>query len=182
MSIRIDNHVPGMIELAGKCVDTFGKDKTKQVNYTFNQQGFRGPEFDFQPSYAFFGCSLVFGIGVHQQNTFAYRFLNSQNYGLAGNYTDKDTAIIMEKFLNSAWYNSQVKIAVVWKYNEKDVVDNFYNQIKTQPILHFFCKTPPKEKNCYAMPADLDLDISNTHPGPRTHEHLWKILTSLFRL
>ena len=62
MPTPILNHVPGMIKNQGQIIESFGKDCTGQINYQFNQQGFRGIlDFDFMPEYAFFGCSLVFG-------------------------------------------------------------------------------------------------------------------------
>jgi len=171
-----------MIQHAGNSVKAFGKDQTNSVTYCFNQQGFRGPNFDFQPDYAFFGCSLVFGIGIEQQETFAYQFENSQNYGLAGNYTNDDTMTIIEKFLHSDLYKPRVKMAVVWKSQNIDDLNDFYNKIQDQEIFHFFCGNPLKQKNCHAMPPNLDLDVSNTHPGVASHRYLWKILQSLFRL
>ena len=59
------NHVSGMQKCQGLTVDTFGKDTTGKVLYTFNKQGFRSQiDYVTSPSVAFFGCSLV-GSGYH---------------------------------------------------------------------------------------------------------------------
>ena len=71
MPTRVTNHVYGMIQHKGQTINQFGLDQTGTINYQFNQQGFRAPiDFDFIPNYAFFGCSLVFGIGVSREYTF----------------------------------------------------------------------------------------------------------------
>jgi hypothetical protein len=181
MSTTVVNHVPGMWQNAGICVNSFGKDQSNSISYNFNAQGFRGPNFDYQPNHAFFGCSLVFGIGVAQQDTFVYLFEKSQNYGLAGAYSNDDIRLVLEKFLCSDLYKPTVKIAVVWRDPPDQVLKEFYNQIQDLKILHFFCNQPLDGPLCFAMPKNLDYDISGTHPGPITHRYLCKILQNLFR-
>lgn len=171
-----------MLVHASNTVSKFGKDQTGKVNYSFNCHGFRGPDFDFIPKYAFFGCSLVFGVGVDQSQTFPYLFENSQNYGLAGNYTDHDTMIVIEKFLLSDLYSPGTKMVIVWRSQDQDILKNFYQRLNGHNFLHFFCGQPLNNNDCYATPPNIDYDVSETHYGPASHRRLCKTLQNLFRL
>ena len=62
---------PGQLALANTTVSKYGYDQTGQVDYQFNQHGFRGSEFIGNRSIFFLGNSTTFGIGVKQQDTFA---------------------------------------------------------------------------------------------------------------
>jgi hypothetical protein len=178
----IINHVPSMIDYQNQIVNSFGKDQTGQINYQFNQQGFRGStNFNFIPDYAFFGCSLVFGIGVPEQLTFPYLFNHAHNYGLAGSYDNHDIMLLLENFLNSELYAPQTKIAVVWHSRDADCLDDFYSKLKQYLIIHFFCGQCLPYVNCYSTPANLDYDVSNTHYGVNSHRVLWKTLNCLFQ-
>jgi hypothetical protein len=171
-----------MIEKKGTCTNHFGKDNTGTVHYQFNQQGFRASkDFDFVPDYAFFGCSLVFGIGVSENLTFPYLFKNSQNYGLAGSYDNSNVMTVLENFLQSSLYRDPVKIAVVWHKRQDEMLSEYYQRLKDFDIIHFFCGPALPYKRCYRTPTNQDFDVSNTHPGIQSHRFIWKTLDSLFR-
>jgi hypothetical protein len=168
------------VGLVNQTLTQFGKDTTGEVTYTFNQQGFRSDQdFNFVPDYAFFGCSLVFGIGVPVEQTFAKLFANSQNYGLAGNYNNHDVFVTINSYLKSNTYSPSTKLAVFWTDRDADRLDNYYHLLKDHNIKHFFCSTPLPYDNCYPVPANLDFDVSGTHMGPKTHKFIWKILCQL---
>lgn len=181
MSEYVINHVPGMIELAGKTVDKFGKDQTGQIQYSFNRQGFRSSvDYCNSPDYAFFGCSLVFGVGVDQQHLFSALFNNSHNYGLAGEYNNHDVMTVLKTFLMSDLYHCTTNIAVVWHSRDSDCLPEFYNQLRDYNIKHFYCGTSLKQPQCYRFPPQQDQDVSDTHPGPKTHHMFSKMLWDLF--
>lgn len=175
------NHVPGMLQCRGSMSNRFGKDSTGKINYKFNQQGFRSNvDFDFIPDYAFFGCSIVFGIGVPLENIFSSYFDNSQNYGIAGGYDNNDVYIIIDKFLKSDLYSPHIKIAVVWTDRNNENLDTYYRKLKDYDIKHFFCGEKLPYDNCYAMLGNLDNDVSMTHMGSKTHRFFYKLLQALF--
>ena len=177
----IDNQVAGMFCNRNQVTHVFGKDSTGQVEYKFNRQGFRANfDFDFVPEYAFFGCSLVFGVGVPVNQTFAAKFSNYHNYGLAGSYTNKDIMHTLDNFVSSDFYNHQTKIAVIWHKNNPENLENFYNSLPTERIIHFFCSNKLPFKNCYSAIKNIDLDVSGTHMGPKTHNIYFKTMHSLF--
>jgi hypothetical protein len=181
MSTWVMNHVPGMILHSGNTINIFGKDKTNRIAYTFNQQGFRGiNDFNYVPDYAFFGCSMVFGIGVPENDTFAYQFKNSQNYGLAGNYDNSDVFELINQFVDSHLYTKHTKIAVVWHLRDVDNLESYYQKLRSYKILHFFCGSCLPYDRCYPVLPNIDHDVSNTHYGPRSHRAFWKILCTLF--
>ena len=183
MSTTVINHVPGMNLCAGKTLSKFGKDQTDKITYTFNQQGFRSLiDFNYIPTYAFFGCSLVFGIGVQMEQTFPYMFENSQNYGIAGVYNNHDTFKLINNFINSELYSEKTKIAVVWHVRDPHNLDSYYQHLQKYKILHFFCGKRLKHERCYSVFPNLDYDISNTHYGPKSHLAFYKLLCALFNL
>jgi len=179
----IVNHVPGMQKMAGQTVDCFGRDTTGSVQYTFNSQGFRSSyEFDSVPVYAFFGCSLVFGIGVDQRKIASSQFANSHNYGLAGvDYSNHDIAQLIQKYLQCNLYSPTTKIIVVWHSIGSDMLDNFYHHCPKENFFHFFCGQKLKYHNCYSAPKNLDSDVSGTHMGPLTHDFFAQTVRSLCR-
>lgn len=181
MSVPVENHVPGMIQHSGSMIRSFGKDSTEKIEYRFNQQGFRGEDFDFVPEYAFFGCSLVFGIGVPENQTFAYLFQSSQNYGLAGRYDNHDVMLVLQRFISSDYYTSRTKLAVIWHRRDSKCLESFYNQLCSYDNLtHFFCGDPLPYQRCFPAPREIDQDVSSTHPGPKSHYFFHRVLSSIF--
>ena len=62
---------PNQRVLAHTIVSNYGYDQTGQVQYQFNQQGFRSPEFVPDRSVFFLGNSITFGIGLNRPASFA---------------------------------------------------------------------------------------------------------------
>jgi hypothetical protein len=168
-----------MQKCQGLTVDTFGKDTTGQVLYTFNQQGFRS-QIDYMtcPSVAFFGCSLIFGVGVDQDKITTSYFTNSHNYGLAGKYDNQDTYQTIKKFTVSCLYNNTPMI-VVWHNRDNENLNQYYDDLKSFNIYHFFCGQKLQLPNCFAMVQNVDSDVSGTHMGPKTHKLFFKIVCNL---
>jgi hypothetical protein len=183
MSIEIINKVPGMFVNRGKTLDRFGLDQTGKINYTLNQQGFRSnTEFNFIPDYAFFGCSLVLGIGTPIEETFASQFNNSQNYGVCGIYSNATIFEHIKQFIDSPLYHPNIRMAVFWTDRDAvlELLDSYYQSLINVPLVHFFCGEPLPYSNCYRMVANIDHDVSKTHIGPDTHRFIHKMLCSLF--
>ena len=181
MTNWVNNHVPKMTQCKGQIVDKFGQDNTGTIRYEFNQQGFRAPvDFDFIPNYAFFGCSLVFGIGVEYKHTFPAMFNLSHNYGLASTYNNDDTFITIENYLKSDAYSSSAKKFVCWKpYNEENI-DSYSKALSEQGFVQLFCGDLMPYKNCFRALANEDFDVSGTHMGIKTHLSTYKLLCTLF--
>jgi hypothetical protein len=158
----------------------FGNDNTGLVEYTFNSQGFRSSQdYVIVPNYAFFGCSLVFGIGVPIDQVFTSYFTHSHNYGIAGNYNNNDIFQSIQDFINSELYSCDTKLIIVWTDRNTEWIDNYYQQLKSYNVIHFFCGKVLSYQNCYAMIPQLDTDISGTHMGAKTHRTFWKVLSNL---
>jgi hypothetical protein len=177
----INNCVAGMNHYQNQTTLWFGKDSTGQIAYRFNSQGFRADfDFDFVPEYAFFGCSLVFGVGVLGDQIFPAKFKNYHNYGLASSYTNDDIMKLLEEFVSSKFCNTQTKITVIWHKNNSENLENFYNRLPHNRIVHFFCGDKLPFKNCYPAIKNIDVDVSTTHMGPKTHNIYYKTIYSLF--
>jgi hypothetical protein len=177
----VENHVSGMIQHSRSTIYSFGKDSTGKIEYRFNQQGFRGKNFDFVPEYAFFGCSMVFGIGVPENQTFVYSFPSSQNYGLAGRYDNHDVMLVLQRFISSDLYTSKSNLAVVWHIRDSKCLESFYNQLCSyHNLVHFFCGDPLPYQRCFPVPREMDQDVSSTHPGPKSHYFFHRVLSSIF--
>lgn len=178
----IQNPNPAMAALSGQTVKQFGQDRTGLISYTFNRQGFRSSyDFDFKPRYVFFGVSLVFGVGVPEEETFAYLCTDSHNYGLAGKYDNADTMQLMTRFMQSPLYNQQVRIVVVWHLRDTNRLAHFYSSTRHHDrMLHFFCGDPLPQPRCLACPGDVDRDVSGTHAGPKTHRLFFETIHAHF--
>jgi len=173
------NHVPDMKKCQGLTVDTFGKDTTGKVLYTFNKQGFRSQiDYVTSPSVAFFGCSLVFGVGVDQDKIATSYFKNSHNYGLAGKYDNRDTYQIINAFVNSSLYDN-TPIVVVWHSRDSENLDQYYHKLTDLDIYHFFCGEKLQYPNCFSMIKNIDQDVSETHMGPASHRMFYKSVCAL---
>ena len=178
---NLRNPVIPMWNQHGKTVNTFGKDQTKTVTYCFNNLGFRSSSnFEFVPDYAFFGCSLVLGIGIDEDKTFASKFKNSQNYGISGLYDNAHIFQIIENFLNSDLYAPHVNMAVVWSDRDPKQLEEYYQRLVSYNFVHVFCGKPLPYPKCYPMIKNLDWDVSQTHIGEKTHQFLYKFLCTVF--
>jgi len=170
----VDNANEPLFKLRGQIFNKWGKDQTGLVSYRLNRQGFRSlQDYDWTPEYAFFGGSSIFGIGVDEDKTTVSYFPNSQNYGIAGDYLNRDSIINLTNFLNSPIYSNKVKIIFFWvdRIGQEDIptlvqeTDNL-----TSNILHI--SQGLKHPKLISLMMHIDRDVSNTHPGPKTHK-LW---------
>lgn len=181
MSVGIVNFNKGMMRFAGQTVNTFGLDQTGQINYTFNTQGFRSnKDYNFVPDYAFFGCSLVFGIGVDIDNVSASLFKNSQNYGLAGQYTNQDIYNTCMNFVKSKLCNDTTTKIVVWA-NRNENLNSYYKNLQRYNFMNFFCDHMLSHANCWPMIQTIDHDASSTHMGVKSNVIFYKTLCQLIK-
>jgi len=181
MSTWVINHVPGMIKHQGQTVDRFGFDQTGTVDYQFNCNGFRSRvDFDFVPDYAFFGCSLVFGIGVPHEHVFANKFDHAHNYGLAGDYNNDDVYESIQRYLKSLAYSESTKKFVYWTDRNTEHLQDYSKQLSELGFIQAFCGPKMPHANCIAGFPSVDLDASGTHMGIKSHLTMYKLLCSLF--
>ena len=170
----VNNANEPLFELRGQTFNKWGLDQTGLVSYRLNSQGFRSSrDYNWTPEYAFFGCSTVFGIGVDEDKTSVSYFPNSQNYGVAGNYLNRDSIINLTNFLNSPIYSSKVKIIFFWvdRTEQEDIPALIHETDNLIPnILHI--SQGSKHSKSINLMMHIDRDVSNTHPGPKTHK-LW---------
>lgn len=181
--IRVRAPLQDMWQHRGQTVTQWGRDRTNLVQYCFNSQGFRSTaEYDFIPRYAFFGCSITFGIGVAQTQSFAGLFDHSHNYGLAGDYTNADILDVLVQFLRTDIYSPDTKLCVVWSDRDQEHLPAMLVQLQEYPLEHFFCGTKPSGPRMWKFPPQIDTDVSGTHPGPLTHKFFYNVLCSIFNL
>jgi hypothetical protein len=182
MPSEIKNVISDMWLHRGNKVNTFGKDQTQTVTYTFNQQGFRSNlDYNWTPQVALFGGSLVMGVGVDQSKITSAYFDNCQKYGLACNYTNRDILTTVKNFSTSDLYTPATRLAVVWTDRNAEYLEDCYAQLINLNIVHFFCGNVLDYPRCYKFISQIDLDASNTHPGVLTHKTFYKILCTLFK-
>jgi hypothetical protein len=166
-------------------VNQLGKDQTKQIQYQFNDQGWRSSyNYNFVPKYAFFGASSVLGIGVNQKDIFPSLFEYSHNYGLAVSYTNQDIVNSICDFVSSELYTPTTKVAVVWSDRNPEQIEHAWHLLDHIDIFHFFCgKTVLQNKNNSSWPMirNFDYGADGIHIGPKTHKIFHKILCNLFK-
>jgi hypothetical protein len=156
----------------GQTVHQWGKDNTGLIEYKINDQGFRSCcNYDTIPDYAFFGNSIVFGIGVEQTQTLVSQFENSHNYGLSGNYMNHHSVTNLQQFVASKLYNSPTKIVFFW-VDRAEPIDDMIDQINQSitGVLHI--SSGKSKRGAINLMAHIDRDVSGTHPGPKTHQ-MW---------
>lgn len=156
----------------GQTVRSWGKDSTGLIEYKINDQGFRSPHnYDTIPNYAFFGNSIVFGIGVEQPKILVSHFENSQNYGLSGGYMNHHSVTNFEQFVTSKLYSDHTKIIFFWIGRPEPIEDMIVHVNKVVPgVLHI--SSGQKQQGAINLMPNIDNDVSGTHPGPRTHS-MW---------
>jgi hypothetical protein len=174
------NHLTDMYHFRSQTVNKFGSDRTGQIAYCFNEQGFRSDvSFICPPAYAFFGCSSVFGIGVDINSTTAAYFKNCYNFGLAGNYTNLDIHQIIKQYLNSNLYLPTTPMVIVWTDRDQEYLNNQNTLFDHKNVYQFFCGDVITGDKKFKFVPKIDLDASNTHMGPGTHKLFAKVLWSL---
>ena len=165
----------------GQVVKTWGKDSTGSIEYQFNQQGFRSPvNYDTSPDWAFFGNSIVFGIGVPYSKTLVAQFENSQNYGLSGDYMNHHSMTNLFNFAQTDLYTPTTKIAFFW-IDRPEPIESMIKQInqKIPNVIHII--SGQKLSGAINLMPQQDDDISGTHPGPLTHAMWAKCIQLLTR-
>jgi hypothetical protein len=181
MSITINNELCHIQDLKGKILRTFGEDRTGQINYSINSQGWRAwHDYNSKPRAAVFGCSLVFGIGVPQEKIFTSIMPETHNYGMAGAYNNIDIYSHVIQYLKL--FGDAVPVIICWTNRDRELLPEICEGLNQNNIFHFFCGSAPSKKRCYNMPPDQDKDISNTHMGPMSHDLFGKILCKLLNL
>lgn len=183
MPIEVANRSDHMWSRRGQTLYCLGQDTTGTIEYRLNQQGFRSDvDYDFAPDFAFFGCSLVVGVGVSWPQVFTSSFPRSHNYGLCGHYSNHDIYQTIRDFIATPWYSPQTKITVVWTDRGDQDLDQYHVQLPRTNIVHFFCGDPLPHDRCYRMLAQQDRDVSGTHMGPASHQLLRTAICQLFDL
>lgn len=150
----------------------WGKDRTGLIEYQFNQQGFRShADYTTVPDYAFFGNSIVFGVGVDLCDTLTAQFDHSQNYGLSGCYMNHHSVTNLQRFVTSSLYSVNTKIVFFW-IDRDEPIDNQIQQVNqmVNNILHI--SSGIKRSGTINLMPKIDTDVSGTHPGPATHK-MW---------
>lgn len=169
---------------AGQTVNCFGIDDSGTTDYRINSQGWRADGTqDFVPDWAFFGTSIVFGIGVDIEQAFASQFANSHNYGFAGEYDNQDIRAFLDTFIHSEFYRPDLRMVVVWRYIEAypPILKQYVEELNNYNILHFFPDHTIQSANCYPVFKNIDTDRSGTHMGPKTHAIMARCINDYFR-
>lgn len=168
-----------MFEKHGQTLHTWGKDTTGLITYQFNDQGFRSlTNYDYSPNHAFFGSSALFGIGVDVGKTLSSYFDNSHNYGLAGNYINQESIINLENFLKL--YDCP-NIVFFWVERDSENIIDLSDYVKSLCPNILQISQGPKYPGLINLINQVDNDVSNTHPGPRTHQIWAKTIKNLFK-
>ena len=179
----IDNCNAPLYNIRGQTVKTWGLDNTGLITYSINAQGFRNKNnYSDCPTYAFFGNSSIFGIGVNEDQILSSQFNNSQNFGLAGEYLNKDSVTNLENFLSSPLYNKEVKIAFFWveREGQEDISKLITYVDSLDKNIINVSQTKKKYPGAVHLMPSIDSDVSRTHPGPKTHKVWPKTLDLLF--
>ena len=157
-----------MYDVRGTDVNSWGKDSTGSITYTFDEFGFRNHNnYNKIPSYVFFGCSLLFGVGVEKNEVFTSRF-NCWNFGLAGEYTESQIMDCYEEFKQT---KIQSKVIFVWRDYDlipKDILNN--------ELVYHCLPLKSNKTNHVELLSHLDFDVSGTHWGVKTHDKFYKML------
>ena len=169
----IQNSNRPLYDVRGTTVACWGKDQTGTITYNINSQGFRSDnDYTWIPNYAFFGSSAVFGIGIDNKDILVNQFDRVQNYGLAGNYLNCDSIENLKNFIASPLYkNTQIIFFWIDRPGQEDI-----NKLIPQAnklcdnILHI--SQGEKYSGAINLMPHIDRDVSNTHPGVKTHQ-LW---------
>jgi len=159
-------------KLKGSTTMKLGLDQTNTLEYHINYQGFRSKKnYIDVPDIAFFGCSVVFGVGVDEDSILSSYFDNSYNYGLAVKYSNEAIFNAIQNFTKSKNYTGDTKIVVIWcDKNDHHNIPAFINQLP-KTVVHF--KVGYSDTyGIPTLPTSIDKDVSGTHPGKLTYK-LW---------
>jgi len=181
-AISLDNCYETAWHSRGQTVNAWAKDSTGLVEYKFNSQGYRHSQtYDWPASWAFFGNSIVFGIGVAESDLLTSYFDHSQNYGLAGNYMNHHSVTNLINFLNSKCYTPQTQIVFFWIDRENEDVGALLQQVTALAPRCLHISSGKPVAGAINLMSHQDLDASGTHPGPKTHKMWAKTIRLLNR-
>jgi hypothetical protein len=169
----IQNSNKPLYDARGTTVTRWGKDQTGTITYNINNQGFRSnTDYTWSPSYAFFGSSTIFGIGVENKDILVNQFDKAQNYGLAGQYLNGDSIENLKNFIASPLYkDTQIIFFWIDRLGKEDI-----NELIPQTnnlcdnILHI--SQGEQYPGAINLMPHIDRDVSQTQPGIKTHQ-LW---------
>lgn len=156
----------------GQTVNRWGKDQTGLIDYQFNRQGFRhAQDYNWKPSIAVFGNSIVFGVGVDYADILCNLLPNTQNYGLSGSYMNHHSVSNLKQFVSSDLFSDSVKIVFFWIDRPEPIEDMIQEVNRVLPnVLHI--SSGIKRSGAVNLMPSIDYDVSGTHPGPLTHK-MW---------
>jgi hypothetical protein len=177
----IDNCFAPAFEARGTTVTAWGKDNTNTVEYQFNNSGFRSSkEYTESPDYAIFGASNVFGVGVPIEQTMCELIPHCQNYGIAGNYLNHHSVDNLKKFIASPLYQPKTKLVFFWidRPGIEDIAQMIHQVNEICPgVLHI--NLGVKVPGAINLFPHVDLDVSKTQPGPKTHAQWARVVQLL---
>jgi hypothetical protein len=153
-------------------VNRWGKDQTGLIEYQFNQQGFRHvQDYNWKPSIAIFGNSIVFGVGVNYSDILCNLLPDTQNYGLSGTYMNHHSVTNLKEFISSDLYSNSVKIVFFWINRDEPIEDMIQDVNLAAPnVLHI--SSGIERTGAINLMPSIDYDVSGTHPGTLTHR-MW---------
>ena len=176
---------------ANKTLHHYGYDKSGQIEYKFNNLGFRSyTEFDYSPDFILFGGSTNFGIGVEFNFCYwsiiakekQYKFWNCSYASFR--YTNK---MIYNTMLSTPSKFNDIPMIVQWvghNYDPTDVLKpHEYAQLVKQKfpkVINLLIDGDEEKTELITAnfelvnPPRLDTDRDGTHPGPKTHYSLAK--------
>lgn len=162
----------------GQTHNKWGKDQTGLIEYQINNQGFRSPvDYTHPPDWAFFGNSIVFGVGVPCDQILVSHFTNSHNYGISGRYLNHHSVTNVQRFVNSPLFDGNTKIVFFWIDRDENIEQMIQQVTDLVPnVLHI--SSGQKRKGAVNLVPNIDFDVSGTHPGPKTHA-LWAKIIKL---
>jgi len=164
----------------GQTVRTWGKDSTGLIEYRFNNQGYRHAQnYDWPADWAFFGNSIVFGIGVAESDILTSKFERSQNYGLSGDYMNHHSVTNLSNFVESTCYTPTTRIVFFWIDRDQEDVDALIQQVKILAPGCLHISSGQSRSEAINLMPQCDQDVSGTHPGPNTHKIWAKTIKSL---
>lgn len=174
---------------AGNTIDSYGFDTTKTIQYKFNSSGFRSTdEYESTPDMIFSGGSISFGIGMSLE--LCYPFLVSDQL----KNTHWNISYAADGYNNKVIYDTIINLEVIapiiiqWVSDLRDPkysVSNFISEVnKKFPIAIHMLIDGREDRHNYkestlvdlVNPIKLDLDVSGTHFGAKTHLAIAKYL------
>ena len=181
-AISLDNCYKPAWHSRGQTVNRWGQDQTELIEYRFNSQGYRHAQtYDWPAEWAFFGNSIVFGVGVPESGILTSYFDHCQNYGLSGNYMNHHSVTNLSNFVKSECFGPQTQIVFFWIDRDKENINQLIQQVTCLVPKCLNISSGQRRPGATNLMPHKDSDVSGTHPGPRTHEMWAKTIKLLHR-